>query len=318
MDGDANAGEGTMLEERSRRYALAMRRSALARVLELLPMATASGSPRGALLDLMSGSGFASDLLGERFTTREAADICGASFAPENPVQAFFQCDAALLGRFAGENRFDRVVCLGGFHHLLPPGGIPDNQALLPDYRVSALVQWRQLLRPGGRLIIADVPALPAPAALPCPAPDHLQADYPALYRAISKLPLERLRSVPRWSPDPAQFLTEFVGHHSCTRHLAGFETAESIQSLLQAAGFRKTTVSQHTTPWVFPSRLEAAWFISNLFGIVGAGSAHPEKLPAAQFESIWTEVERYLGIRHLGEQQCAVGWALFCAVGQV
>jgi hypothetical protein len=155
-------------EIRTARYSLAMHFCGNSRLFELTPISSFASPAKGNLLDVMSGDGFVSRYLGGPFKVVHAVDENAVPFSMSSNVTHFFQCDAGNPDLIESLGyRYNRIIALAGFHHLMPgPSSMPEQ---ILEYRVQCLIRWRALLVRGGRLVIGDVPAPNQPASSHAP-----------------------------------------------------------------------------------------------------------------------------------------------------
>jgi len=99
--------------------------------------------PSDRVVDIPAGGGYLAAYLpaGVEYTACE----CSSSFAARGSERGLTVVESDLRGTALGANRADVVVSVAGLHHEEDPVGL--------------LGAWRRLLRPGGRLVVADVAA---------------------------------------------------------------------------------------------------------------------------------------------------------------
>ena len=303
------------VKARSERYAQAMAAMGRSRVVELAPIATHAAAAKGAMLDMMSGTGFVSQYLCKPFDSIHAIDRMTASMPEEAPVSRYFECDvtqadmAELIGC-----EYDAIISLAGFHHLLPEKRALSHERQIAAYRVNCLKQWRTLLKDGGRLVLADVPA---PGQFFSQEALRETSDigaFPHLRTALAKLPAMPFCEHRDSKPEPACFFDEFVARESITPHIAFFETESSLSLLLKRAGFTNIRTGIHFTPWYFQNLNQSAWFTHNLFGIGTKQYDSPSSMPRAFLENIHRAVNTHLSTWPADDGGFWIGWKLLYA----
>lgn len=313
---ESASDEGAQIT-RALRYNQAMRACGGSRVKELIPIAESVEPAAGHLLDMMSGNGFVSRFLGAGFDVVHSLDHNPPSSLAFSNGSIFLQYDAALpdLAKMV-KFRYDRIVSLAGFHHLIPHDtgpGLPSSQ--IHAYRVRCLSQWFDLLVQGGRLVIGDVPATNQPAL--SAAPPSAVLCFPDLQKALTDLPRIPVEDVHNADPEPACFFDELVAMESITPHVAVFETEASLALLLEDAGFSNVKTSVHYTPWLFSDSQEAAWFMHHLFGIGKETFEEPSDLPLDLMDHLLAAADRFLGCGSIQSGGFWIGWKLLYASGE-
>lgn len=168
-------------QERARRYNGAMDLYPTARHLEILPLLCFFAREEVQdwhLVDLASGGGY----LGH-FFERVANKVTYVDQSPDmlrhiasgNVVIGDIRCASQVVG----EQQADLVTCLAAFHHLHVPevsqiNGIythPGTRSWTPEQHLdiqrsqqlhdAVLADWQRLLKPGGWLVLIDVPGYP-------------------------------------------------------------------------------------------------------------------------------------------------------------
>jgi hypothetical protein len=303
------------LQARVMRYAKAMASLGRSRILELLPLAAHAAPARGAMLDMMSGTGFVSQYLGKPFDPIHAIDKMMASTSRESCISRHIACDAARP--YMEEVvcfKYDTIISLAGFHHLLPEGFPLCSEKEVAEYRIECLKKWRNLLKNGGRLILGDVPASGQRRQPEANRRTSEVAVFPDLRMELAELPPTPFVTNQDSKPEPACFFDEFVAHKSITPHIAFFETESSLSSLLKCAGYTNIKTDIHFTPWYFQNPNEAAWFVHNLFGIGMGRYDSPLLMPEELVKQIHRAVETHLDSWFGDDGGFWIGWKLLYA----
>jgi hypothetical protein len=115
--------------------------------------------------------------------------------------------------------------------------------------------------------------------------------------------------------PEPARFFEEVVTNLSPYGHVASFDSAQDTADLFQEAGFRRIQAFVAFTPWLFPTRDSALWFVHELLGI-GQACRNESDLTAQERAVFERGVSDYLGLRGFPDGSWAVPWKLMYVVG--
>ncbi|MBC2714962.1 MAG: hypothetical protein HF978_06595 [Desulfobacteraceae bacterium] len=303
------------LKAREERYAEAMAELGKCRILELLPLAAYTGPSKGVLLDMMSGTGFVSDYLGEPFETVHAIDKMAEPLPKKSGISHYSKCDAAQpeVGNLI-ISKYDRVITLAGLHHLLPENYSQFDKNKVIEYRIDCLSKWRHLIKDGGRIVVGDVPArgqaIQHEKFQGLPNLDDFN-NIASEHSRLSPMPFQLISES---NPEPAIFFEEFVTNESIMPHIAFFESENSLSNLLQRAGYTNIKTGIHFTPWYFKNSNEAAWFIHTLFSIGTKQYNAPDLMPPDFIKWILDAVERYLGYCNTDDEGFWIGWKLLYA----
>lgn len=167
--------------ERARRYKTAIAQCPTARYLEVLPLLCLCANPdiqNWDVLDLGSGTGYLADFFegNARYVLRvdRSLEMLQASGNPNIKVG-----DMSKASQVVGDFKADLITSLAAFHHNHIPD-TPSSQRILIDpetrhwtqerhlngpacqqLQYDAIRDWCQLLKPGGRIILIDVPGYP-------------------------------------------------------------------------------------------------------------------------------------------------------------
>jgi SAM-dependent methyltransferase len=285
------------------------------RILELLPLAACTAPAKGAMLDMMSGTGFVSQYLGKPFDSIHAIDRMMASMSGESCISRYLECDAARtdiaeLVCF----KYDTIISLAGFHHLLPEGFTLCNEKQVAEYRIDCLKKWRNLLKDGGRLVLSDVPAPGQTRQSEANRATPEVEAFPDIEAILAELPPTPFGLRQDSKPEPARFFDEFVAHESISPHIAFFETESRLSSLLKRAGYTNIKTGIYFTPWYFQNPNEAAWFAHNLFGIGAERYDSPDLMAADLAVRIHHAIETHLGCWSSDDGGFWIGWKLLYA----
>jgi len=301
-------------EIRAKRYAQAMKASGHSRIMELLPLIVHISAEKGSMLDMMSGTGFVSQYLGRYFDTIHAIDKMTGMIPEDSHISRKLECDAsrediADLTCF----KYDTIISLASFHHIHPQAFPLCTEEQVVDYRVACLSKWRELIRDGGYLVLADVSA---PGQIPngsIQITPKISA-FPDLEAQLGELPSASLFTPKSIGTEPSHFFDEFVAHKSITPHVGVFETELSLSLLLKKAGYTNIKTSVHFVPWHFQNMDEAIWFIHNLFGIGTKQYESTAEIPQELVEQIHHAIEAHLCSWPAGKGGIWIGWKLLYA----
>jgi len=318
----------------SARHLAAMAGFPASRRLEIAPLRYLLPESRSCLLDLFAGTGFASDSIRRLFGGTYLLEPHVAAAAGERWTSRRRQQRACALSdeSFEGFPQADLAVCLAGFHHVLGPGAA-ENRDSCRRQRLEALRLWRSRLAPGGRLVIADVPATGAEAgwaegdlnglagvaehdigfadsrgsfagADRC----HGLGDYLASMTALC-------RELQAGEPEPASFFDRIVSEQSPYGHVASFDSPQELTDLFREAGFEHVRAFVAPTPWLFPTKAGALWFVHELLGI-GQPCGSSSDLPTYERASLEAGIRDHLDLRRLPDGGWAISWKLMYVVG--
>jgi len=329
---DAAANARRRFEGGSARHVAAMARFPASRRFEVAPLQYLLPEGRSCLFDLFAGTGFASEsircMFGGTFLLEPHVPLVVGESGNSRRQRA---C-ALSAESFDGFPEAAMAVCLAGFHHVLGPGPAEDK-ASHHRQRLNALRLWRSQLTPGGRLVIADVPAMGAeagwvegdlhgltPFADPRsgwansngPFPDAFQQDDLGDYLAGMTSRCDELRLD---QPEPAAFFDRVVAKQSPYGHVASFDSPMELADLFLDAGFEHVRTFVAPTPWLFPRKTDAVWFVRELLGI-GQPCGHPSALGAAELECLEADIRNHLDLRQVSEDVWAVAWKLMYVTG--
>jgi len=315
----------------SARHVAAMAQFPFSRRLELAPLQYLLPEGRSCLFDLFAGTGFASESIRGKF---RGTFLLEPHVVPtETSIGNSRRHRACALSAesFDGLPAADLAVCLAGFHHVLGHGGPKDRDSHRCQ-RIEALRLWRSRLAPAGRLVIADVPLagpdagwasgdlsglLPAEsiagaAGVEAPFADALQRRGVEDYLAEMTSRCDELRLD---QPEPAAFFDRVVAERSPYGHVSCFDSPQGLASMFRDAGFEHIRAFVAPTPWLFPSKADAVWFVRELLGI-GQPCGHPSALGAAELGSLEADIRNRLDLRQVSEDVWAVAWKLMYVTG--
>lgn len=368
-------------EERARRYKAAMDLCPTARYLEVLPLFSLCATPaveQWKVVDLGSGSGYLADffegIAREVVRVDKSVDQLRAG-GHENVIVS----DMCNVVRTVGREQADLLTCLASFHHVHVPE-IPNSEQVLagtarpwtPERHLdvagsealhaSALREWCEVLKPGGWLILMDVPGYPDPAWEPFwptrqPYDLNTRAYHDHILRRLADWPitidldvlarfmgqanlgtfwehdphLAHLRQVVdrEWtladlvrsyglSPQihkssgpmvPADFFDDIVDVYGSQRHFGYFPRETSVAQVFAQAGMEHIFAATLPTPWVFPDKQTAAWFVHELFGLGLAWDR--AAIPERELRSLLKAMERYLGFYEDAYGRTMMYWQL-------
>jgi SAM-dependent methyltransferase len=173
--------------------------------------------PGNVVCDVPAGGGYVAE--GLEALGRNAAVVCVEPAAPfARGIAARFPRVVSTLDRIALQpGSVDRVASLAGLHHL--------------DSKAAFAAEAHRILRPGGRVAVADVSE----------------------------------------GTDVARFLNGSVDRLSVTGHAGEFLGRGELAALLTGAGFRDVAEREHRYSWVFPDLDVLVVFFRELFGLAGA-----------------------------------------------
>ena len=308
------------------------------RRLELAPLQFVLPESRRCLLDLFAGTGFVSGSLGRFFASTVLVEPHVEPAVADGRRLRRYQACALSASSFESLAGVDLAVCLAGLHHVLGPGS-PEDRGSHRQQRLEAMRLWRSRLASGGRLVIADVPAPGTktgwaegpldglsnePQSLRSgniffSVPDGLAEFTEALTCSRLRDYLARMTSLCQelglGEAEPATFFDRVVSRLSPYGHVACFNSPWELADLFREAEFENVRAFVAPTPWLFPSKAEAVWFVHELLGI-GQPCGTAEKLPTHEREPVEGGIFDYLGLRQLPDGFWVVSWKLMYVVG--
>jgi len=308
------------------------------RQLELAPLRYLLPENRRYLLDLFAGTGFASSLIERFFDSTVLVEPHVEPAAASNEGQQQYKGCALSASSFESLPGADFAVCLAGFHHILGPES-PDSKASHHQQRMEALRLWRSRLVSGGRLVIADVPAPgsrigwtdgplgnlasvsePEQDGNTCFAVDDAVGFSQALASSHVGDYVAGITSLCRelglGEAEPAEFFDNVVSELSPYGHVACFNSPQELCDLFREAGFENIRAFVAPTPWLFPTKVDAFWFVHELLGIGQPCSTTEELLTARERQPVESGVSDHLGLRQLPDGTWGISWKLMYVVG--
>ena len=317
------------------RHIAAMNSFPDARALEVHPLSLMIPQSRNILLDLFAGTGLVAKSLGRFFDHTVLVDSCAALPEPVGPSANRICGDAICHETLDSLSQADMAVCLASFHHVLAEGHPRAGRGLHGQLKLDVLRAWRQKLRPGGRLIIADVPAPGTCIASvtgsglgessgPLAETGHRMeegADVFVPARQCKTLGdyLAEVRidtaGVGLKEPDPASFFDHIVSHFSPQGHVADFNTPDEMVTLFCEAGYENVQAFVAPTPWLFRNRPDALWFVHELLSL-GRPCTSPAKLTGKDRANLERGIADYLDLRQLPDESWALSWKLMYVAG--
>ena len=234
---------------------------------------------------------------------------------------------------FDGLSKADLAVCLAGFHHVLGSGSAGDRDSHHRQ-RLEALRLWRSRLAPSGRLVIADVPATGVqtgwadgpvgafgldlslrPTASACNCALSAQTERSSNLNDYLQRMLALCGELRLQEPDPAAFFDRVVSVQSPYGHVACFDSPQELADLFREAGFEHVRAVVVPTPWLFPTKADAIWFVHELLGI-GEPYSGPTEIPMHKQQAMEADIRDHLGLRQLPDGSWAVSWKLMYVMG--
>jgi len=319
----------------SARHVDAMARFPGSRRFEVAPLRYLLPESRSCLLDLFAGTGFASGSIRACFRETLLLEPHVASLTDVSGSSRQQRACALSPESFKDLPQADLAVCLAGFHHVLGPGPAEDRPSHHRQ-RLEALRLWRSQIAPGGRLVIADVPAAGAEAGWSVGHLDEL-TPKPEQEVGVSSLAgscapfaqayqchglgdyLARMTALCRdlrfREPEPSAFFDRVVSEQSPYGHVACFDSPLELADLFREAGFEHVRAFVAPTPWLFPTKADALWFVHELLGI-GRPCGSPSDLSACERESLEAGISDHLDLRRLPDGSWAVFWKLMYVTG--
>lgn len=304
---------------KAERYGKAMAHLSNARIGELLPMISMLPTAADSLLDIFSGTGFVSDYFGEYFQDVTLMDQV-KEVLPLPTLNRHIICGNALLDTDIERlsDSYRAAINLGALHHILPENQEQSTREDITSLRKNALRRWRKFLKPGGRLIIADVPSV---GEIPVPVISLLQqtSEIPKrLQQAVSGVLCDKdnFEFDGHSDPEPAKFFDEFVSSYCPYGHQAYFESSSGLVQIMRESGFHNIHATVVVTPWRFRTFGDAIWFFHELFAIGEDTYQTPADLPDANVTLVESALKKYLGIYKSGRGQYTVGWKLLYVWG--
>ncbi|MEM7530546.1 MAG: class I SAM-dependent methyltransferase [Chloroflexota bacterium] len=169
------------VNERARRFNAAMDRYPAARHLEILPFLCFFAKEEVQdwhVVDLASGGGYLGNFfenVAQKVTYVDQSSDMMKNINSDNMLVG----DIRTASQVVGENQADMVTCLAAFHHLHVPdvgqingvyheqgtrGWTPERYLdihLSQQLHDDVLADWYRMLKPGGWLVLIDVPGYP-------------------------------------------------------------------------------------------------------------------------------------------------------------
>jgi hypothetical protein len=220
---------------------------------------------------------------------------------------------------------------------VLGQGGPADKESHR-QRRLEVLRLWRSGLVSGGRLVVADVPAagvksgwvLGAPdglvgAAQMGPRDDHQGAQVcsGAFARVLECSRLndyiaqatQLARQLDLQRGEPATFFDRIVSTLSPYGHVACFNSPQEVADLFWDAGFENVKAFVAPTPWLFPAKADALWFVHELLGL-GQPCGSVAELPVHEQDVLAEGIADHLALRQVTGRCWAISWKLMYVVG--
>jgi len=316
----------------SARHLAAMARFPASRRLELAPLRYLLPQGRSCLFDLFAGTGFASASIRSEFRGTFLLEPHVAAEDASIANSRRHRACALSAGSFDGLPAADLAVCLAGFHHVLGPGPAADRDSHRRQ-RLEALRLWGSRLAPSGRLVIADVPLAGTDVGWLSGDPSGLLPTEPSAGAAGDEAPLAdalRRRGIEDYlaaltarcdeldlgQPEPSAFFDHVVAEQSPYGHVACFDSPQELADMFREAGYEHVRAFVAPTPWLFPSKADAVWFVRELLGI-GQPCDRPSALKTAEVDSLGTDIRTHLDLRQVSEGVWAVAWKLMYVMGE-
>lgn len=328
---------------RAPRYQEALKGCPTSRVLDLVPYVAAlvAGQLHQCrslrVCDAFGGTGFlARGLHGNRFSF-VVCDCCqemlsGALGLPRVDVHVTRDDFSSTIKVF-GEGFFDLLLCHGGLHHVVAVEKLKVDAAASAHRQLSVVHRLARLVRPGGVLILADIPdeepdEMEGPiwdeAIAPDLLPDCLGKEGARLIAEATALPIQTattLRSIqlavtsklvkPVGFPVPRQFFDEFVAKETAMGHTASYINFDLVNDRLTADGFTSLGRINYRGPWLFKTANEAGWFFREKFSV---GEPSEVGVDPSSEMKMFTVLRDALGVRNT-PTGVAVNWGVTYAV---
>ena len=317
------------------RHIAAMNSFPDARALEVHPLSLMIPQSRNVLLDLFAGTGLVAKSLGRFFDHTVLVDSCAALPEPVGPSANRICGDAICHETLDSLSQADMAVCLASFHHVLAEGQARAGRRLHTRLKLEVLRAWRRKLTPGGRLIIADVPA--PGTSIASVTGSGLGESSGALAETAHLMgkgaeifaPARQCKTLSDYlaqasvatadiglkEPEPASFFDHVVSRVSPQGHVADFNTPEELVTLFGEAGYGNVQAFVAPTPWLFRSRPDALWFVHELLSL-GHPCPSPEKLTDKDKANLEQGIADHLDLRQLPDESWALSWKLMYVAG--
>ncbi len=367
--------------ERMQRYDNALKRQPTARYLEILPLLCLCARPEVRnwdVVDIGSGTGFLADFFEGVARSVTRVDKSFAFMDPGRRLNAVAS-DMHDVSKTLGGDRADVIVSVGAFHHNHEPeipsrdrtfpiaAGRPDSPERYLDAAATlrrhreTLADWHRLLKPGGMMILADVPGRADPVWKRFQHPDGSdRVDTLGYYRAMLdrvsdwEVPFDidvlagffrgtRRRFWERDSqlaalrhaggrrhtmrsllesyrtPEDAMrrqgpmvttdFFDEVVHTHSLTGHYGFYPHESWMRHALDEIGMEGVYAETLSTPWLFPDRRSATWFVHELFSLGEEWERDSLLWPGQEAVERW--LDDYLGFYRDDYGRLMLSWQL-------
>jgi 2-polyprenyl-3-methyl-5-hydroxy-6-metoxy-1,4-benzoquinol methylase len=330
---------------RAPRYQNALKGCPSARVLDLVPYVaalSASGLEKRKSLrvcDAFGGTGFlARSLHGNRFSF-VVCDCCqemltGALGLPRVGAHVTPDDFSSAIRVFGG-GFFDLVLCHGGLHHVVVLEKASVDPAESERRQLNVVDRLAKLVRPGGVIIIADIPDKEPPeldgplwdqeieATFLCDclgneglqlvaAATGLEAHAQTTLKSIQAALRSKLVK-PFRSPVPRLFFDSFVAKETATGHTAAYVNFDQIHERLIQDGFLPLGRINYRGPWLFSSANEAGWFFKEKFS---AGEPSAKGADVNSEANMLDVLQRMLGVRNV-TTGVAVNWGVTYGIYQ-
>jgi SAM-dependent methyltransferase len=316
-----NTASRNVFEAKVSRYANAMAQVPYARIMEMIWLSWFLPTNRHAMLDIMGGTGFISGLAGPLFEKTAVIDSIGEYLPPNSSCSVSIAGDVTQKENFLSlEGQINLAISLGGFHHIASSDQVTER----------IIKTWSNVLKPNGRLIIADVP-------FQGQHEDHMEVmgdsrnEIPEVTNAISQWHLPKaIGTFSEWSnslksvikdilpkePEPADFFDNVVAAKCPNGHEANFQNTGTLQNIFSNVGLHNVSAFTIPTPWLFNDRRQAAWFIHELFAFGDQAYDKPVIFPHEKVDEVLESIEASLGVVDLDNGSCITGWKLMIVMG--
>lgn len=327
--------------QRAARYAFSIKTFPFARVLDLVPYVYALSDYQRVnginlsdlkVLDAFGGTGFLHHALGNSGICMHVADCSSGMLSlggtPIGHDQWHHSSDYFSDLSYSMKGEFDAVFSHGGLHHVVVDSkGVVDTVKSEEAQRL-VIENLSLCLKPGGFLIIGDIPDNGAPVKCagrdvpPC-LPGKVKSllgeahsdrlnklgvrlEDASLFNASASIKREYGAEVDH--DVPRYFFDNFVCKDTPLGHIAHFLAPERLNQFASSVGLVRDWVIDYRGSWLFENMQQAGWYFREKFSY--GNSSLPGEDPESEL-AVAQYVQRQLGCRVTSDGLISVNWGV-------